>query len=98
MRNLSQPKLAEAPILLAPFPEQRRIVQRIEALLADVNKAKEGLRRVPLILNRFRQAVLAAGCSGKLTEEWRSGKLADMSAASEIRDLPPLLQKRQVVE
>ncbi len=36
-----------------------------------MNLAKERLDRVPLILKRFRQAVLAAACSGELTREWR---------------------------
>ena len=66
--------LAELPIRVAPFPEQRRIVEKVEALLEQVNRAKTRLDRVPLILKRFRQAVLTAACSGKLTEEWREGK------------------------
>jgi type I restriction enzyme, S subunit len=58
-------------INLAPLPEQRRIVTHVEALLEQVNRAKARLDRVPLILKRFRQAVLAAACSGELTREWR---------------------------
>lgn len=58
-------------INLAPLPEQRRIVTHVEALLEQVNRAKGRLDRVPLILKRFRQAVLAAACSGELTREWR---------------------------
>jgi type I restriction enzyme S subunit len=57
---------------LPPVAEQRRIVQKVAALLADVKKAKERLDRVPLILKRFRQAVLAAAYSGELTKEWRN--------------------------
>ncbi len=50
---------------------QRRIVEKIEALLAQVNTARERLTRVREILKRFRQSVLAAACSGRLTEDWR---------------------------
>jgi type I restriction enzyme S subunit len=71
MRNLSQPKIEAAPLRLAPLPEQRRLIAQVEALLADVEKAKERLDRVPLILKRFRQAVLAVACSGDLTKDWR---------------------------
>jgi type I restriction enzyme, S subunit len=46
-------------------------VEAIEALLEQVNRARERLDRVPLILKKFRQAVLAAACSGRLTEDWR---------------------------
>src|SRR5206468_1566928 len=30
------------------------------------------LTKIPVILKRFRQSVLAAACSGRLTENWRS--------------------------
>jgi type I restriction enzyme, S subunit len=54
---------------LAPASEQRRIVEAVEALLAQVNAAKARLGRVTAILKRFRRAVLAAACSGRLTDE-----------------------------
>lgn len=56
---------------LAPLAEQKRIVAKVEALLARVNAARERLAKAPVILKRFRQAVLAAACSGRLTEGWR---------------------------
>ena len=59
------------PILLPPLPEQRRIVGKIEELLASANAAYQRLARVPAILKRFRQSVLAAACCGRLTEDWR---------------------------
>ena len=70
-QGISGGDLKAQAVLLAPLPEQHRIVARVEALFADVTKAKERLDRVPLILKRFRQAVLAAACSGELTKEWR---------------------------
>jgi len=60
-----------AVIPLPPLAEQHRIVARVEALLSQVNAARDRLNRVPLIMKRFRQAVLAAACSGRLTEGWR---------------------------
>src|SRR6185503_7967211 len=62
----------EVEIPIAPPAEQRRIVEKVEALLEQVNQAKARLDRVPLILKRFRQSVLAAACSGELTREWRA--------------------------
>jgi type I restriction enzyme, S subunit len=56
---------------LPPLAEQRRIVEKVEALLARVNAARDRLAKVPAILKRFRQSVLAAACSGRLTEDWR---------------------------
>src|ERR1019366_5680869 len=64
-------QLRQLEILIAPLAEQKRIVTKVEELLARVNVARERLARVPAILKRFRQAVLAAACEGRLTEEWR---------------------------
>lgn len=56
---------------LAPLPEQQRIVVKVEVLLERVNAARARLARLPAILKRFRQSVLAAACSGQLTAGWR---------------------------
>jgi len=54
-----------------PFAEQRRIVSRIEALLAEVRNIQEGVSKVSAVLKRLRQSVLASACSGRLTADWR---------------------------
>ena len=59
-------------IPLAPLAEQKRIVAKVEELLARVNAACEHLAKVQEILKRFRQSVLAAACSGRLTVDWRN--------------------------
>jgi type I restriction enzyme S subunit len=69
--RISRKNLGTLPIPLPPLTEQQRIVALIEALLKEVNAARDRLRRVPLIMKKFRQAVLAAACSGRLTEGWR---------------------------
>ncbi len=56
---------------IAPFNEQERIADKLDAILARVDACRERLDRVPAILKRFRQVVLAAATSGKLTEDWR---------------------------
>ncbi|QIB91457.1 hypothetical protein FQU78_10735 [Methanosarcina mazei] len=58
-------------IPLPPLSEQHRIVLAIEALFARLDSTKEKLDRVPEILKKFRESVLAAACDGRLTEEWR---------------------------
>jgi type I restriction enzyme S subunit len=58
-------------VSLPPLNEQKRIADKLDALLARVDACRERLDRVPVILKRFRQAVLAAATSGGLTEEWR---------------------------
>ena len=56
---------------LAPLNEQKRIADKLDTLLARVDSCQSHLERVPQILKRFRQSVLAAATSGRLTEEWR---------------------------
>lgn len=62
----------ERPFSLPPLPEQRRIVAKAEALLGEVDAAKARLARSSRLLRRLRQAVLAAACSGRLTEDLRA--------------------------
>jgi len=45
--------------LLAQFNEQGRIVEKLEKLLGKVDACQKRLERIPLILKRFRQSVLA---------------------------------------
>ncbi len=58
-------------IPLAPLSEQKRIAEKLDTLLAHVDACQTHLERVPQILKRFRQSVLAAATSGRLTEDWR---------------------------
>ena len=63
--------LRDLPVALPPRDEQRRIAARldeIEALRAATAARLATARRV---VDRFRSAVLAAACAGRLTEGWR---------------------------
>ncbi|MBP8197267.1 MAG: restriction endonuclease subunit S [Chromatiaceae bacterium] len=73
-QNISQGILKTHEIPLAPINEQQRITDKLEAVLARVDACRERLDRVPAILKRFRQTVLAAATSGKLTEGWRGSE------------------------
>lgn len=71
----AQPKtVATFSIPIAPLKEQRRIADKLDAVLARVDSCRERLERMPAILKHFRQAVLAAATSGRLTEDWRDGR------------------------
>lgn len=72
----AQPKLTKKnlegiPYPLAPLAEQKRIVEKLDEVLAQVDTIKARLDGIPNLLKRFRQSVLASAVSGKLTEEWR---------------------------
>ncbi len=71
---------------LAPRNEQKRIADKLDAVLARVDACRERLDRVPAILKRFRQAVLAAATSGELTKDWRAEQVARMEPQAESGD------------
>ena len=68
---INKGKFSKAPVALAPLAEQKAIADKLDTLLAQVENTKARLERIPQILKRFRQSVLAAAVSGRLTEEWR---------------------------
>ena len=68
---LTKAKVESLSIPLAPLAEQKRIVEKLDEVLAQVDTIKARLDGIPALLKRFRQSVLASAVSGKLTEEWR---------------------------
>ena len=59
------------PLPLPPLNEQKRIVAKLDAIMPRIDSVKERLEKIPTILQRFRQSVLTAAVTGKLTEKWR---------------------------
>jgi type I restriction enzyme S subunit len=70
-KELSGAAAAKLPFTIAPLAEQKRIADKLEAVLGRVDACRTRLDRVPDLLKRFRQSVLAAACSGRLTADWR---------------------------
>lgn len=64
--NISQTVIKGFPFILAPLPEQRRIVAEIEKHFTRLDAAESALRRVGANLRRYRASVLKAACEGKL--------------------------------
>ena len=81
---------------LPPLAEQKRIVAKVEELLARVNSTHEHLAKVQDILKRFRQSVLAAACSGRLTEGWRDRNPMNDSARKLLQNI--LSKRRNLIE
>ncbi|MFL6258531.1 MAG: hypothetical protein ACJ76Y_02360 [Thermoanaerobaculia bacterium] len=72
LRNLDFDGFLSTVLPLPPRAEQQRIVEKMAELAATLRRVREGLGRVPEVLRRFRQAVLADAYSGRLTEDWRA--------------------------
>jgi len=69
--NISQTVVKAWPIPIAPFAEQKRIAEKLDTVLSRVDTVNPRLAHVTPLLKRFRQSVLAAATSGRLTEDWR---------------------------
>jgi type I restriction enzyme, S subunit len=70
-RELSGSVLRELLFPLAPLPEQRRIVARIDELFAEIAEGEAALERVRQGLDTWRRALLKAAVTGELTRDWR---------------------------
>lgn len=75
-QNISQTILKSFKVPLSPRAEQTRIAAKLDELLAQVDTLKARIDGIPALLKRFRQSVLAAAVSGRLTEEWRKQNLS----------------------
>lgn len=81
--KVNQAALGKIDVPVPPLNEQRRIVAKLEALLARSRRAKEALDAIPALLERFRQSVLAAAFRGDLTRDWRAAN-PDVEPASKL--------------
>lgn len=69
--QITRQGLEKVKIPLASFTEQKIIADKLDDLLARVESIKTRLENIPEILKKFRQSVLSAAVSGKLTDDWR---------------------------
>ena len=69
--NISAGKIHALKTVLAPLPEQRAIVAKIEELFSDLDKGVADLKKAQDQLKVYRQAVLKKAFEGELTKEWR---------------------------
>ena len=90
INNLKPAHFEVIDIPVAPLAEQIRIAQKLDELLAQVDTFKARIDTIPALLKRFRQSVLAAAVSGRLTEEWRTERAAQ--PAKESPTLPGWIQ------
>ena len=102
--SLNQQKLKQFILPIAPLNEQIRIANKLDSVLAKVDAAQARLEKIPTLLKRFRQSVLAAATSGELTREWRgicesrdeflTWKFLNIPSSWEIKLLPEVSEAR----
>jgi type I restriction enzyme S subunit len=93
--------LSELELPLPPLPEQRRIVAKLDALDARAKRARADLDRIPALVARAKQAILAKAFRGELTAEWRDAPAENTSqkhaAIRVLRQANPRLSRRQIL-
>lgn len=82
-KELSGKSFSELPISIAPLPEQRAIVSKIEKLFSELDNGIANLKAAKDKLEIYRQAVLKKAFEGELTKEWREQQI-DLPSADEL--------------
>lgn len=67
---INKSRFSKAPIRIAPLPEQRRIVAKIDSLTGKSRRARDHLDHIPRLVEKYKQAVLNFAFS-HLTERTR---------------------------
>lgn len=73
-KRISRKNLAKISFPLAPLPEQRAIVNKIEDLFSKIDNGITNLNIAKEKLEIYRQAVLKKAFEGDLTKDWREKK------------------------
>jgi type I restriction enzyme S subunit len=80
--------IEEFDVPIPPLSEQRRIVAKIDSLSAKSKRARDHLDHVPRLVEKYKQAILAAAFRGDLTREWRTQRCpADQWSEVKLEEL-----------
>ncbi len=70
--RVSFDQIGEFRLLVPPLDEQRRIVDRIEVMFAEIERGVESLRTAKRKIGLYRQSLLKSAFEGRLTAGWRA--------------------------
>ena len=83
IKHFTRKAIGAYDLPLPPLAEQGRIVSKIESLQERSSRARVALSEVGPLLDQFRQSVLRAAFSGRLTADWRAAH-RDVEPATEL--------------
>ncbi|WP_321339901.1 restriction endonuclease subunit S [uncultured Cohaesibacter sp.] len=72
VHSIEMPRLTAFELPIAPTNEQRRIVERIEAMFDEIDHGIENLKKAKTSLGLYRQSLLKSAFEGRLTADWRA--------------------------
>jgi type I restriction enzyme S subunit len=98
--RVSYDEIAAFPIDLPPLAEQRRIVAKINSLTAKSKRARDHLAHIPRLVEKYKQAVLAAAFHGNWSSIKAGSIIRHIAAGKNLRceERPPLSHERGVVK
>ena len=83
MVHVTKNRFEETALWLPPVNEQRRIVERIEALFDEIDRGVGSLHDAKRAIEPYRQSLLNSAFEGRLTAQWRA-KNPDKLEAPEV--------------
>jgi type I restriction enzyme, S subunit len=86
IRRLTLSTITRQMIPLAPLAEQGRIAAKIDSLSARHRRARDHLDHIPRLVERYKQAILAAAFRGALTRKWREAHSVGLNNSVGIRE------------
>ncbi len=86
-KELSAKGFSKIPFPLAPLPEQRAIVAKIEQLFSELDNGIANLKSAKDKLEIYRQAVLKKAFEGELTKEWRERNEFEKWQTTDFKDV-----------
>ncbi|MEJ7866584.1 restriction endonuclease subunit S [Xanthomonas oryzae] len=92
INNLKPGHFEKISVPLAPLAEQKRIAQKLDALLAQVDTLKARIDAIPALLKRFRKSVVHSAVIGRLSADLR----VPIEKSEEQEQLGPLESWREV--
>ena len=78
--GLSKAHILEHEIRLPPINEQRRIVEKIEAMFDEIDAGIQSLQTARTTLGLYRQSLLKSAFEGRLTADWRAQNADQLEA------------------
>jgi len=88
VQSIQYPLLKDTVIPVPPLEDRRWIIDAVGMVLAKQSSTPPHLAAARRAIERFRRAVLAAACSGRLTFDWRASNMTDELSAQDP-DQPP---------
>jgi type I restriction enzyme, S subunit len=90
--RVSYESIGSYEVLIPPIKEQQRIAAKIDSLSAKSKRARDELDRIPRLVEKYKQAILAAAFSGKLMPELISAPINENVVRDHRRELATKLK------